>query len=94
MSFSWRCLNYSASRSVRDAILPRSRHTKCMATYQIIPLGNGSGFNIGVAGSDGTRQTMLGFTSMEEAEAWIMQDRRLTGVADYQLSDGFVEQTS
>lgn len=77
-----------------DAILPRSRHTKCMATYQIIPLGDGTGFNIGVAGSDGTRQTMLGFTSLEEAEAWITQDRRLAGVADYPSTDGFAEQAS
>jgi hypothetical protein len=65
-----------------------------MATYQIIPLGDGGGFNIGVAGSDGTRQTMLGFTSMEEAEAWIIQDRRLSGVADYLPADGLTEQTS
>ena len=63
-----------------------------MATYQIIPCGDGSGFNIGVAGSDGTRQTMLGFTSMEEAEAWIIQDRRLSGGAEYQHTDGIAEQ--
>ena len=50
-----------------------------MAIYQIIPIGDGSGFNIGVAGSDGTRQTMLGFATQEEAEAWILQDKRLSG---------------
>lgn len=58
-----------------------------MANYQIIPLTDGSGFNIGVAGSDGARQTMLGFASMQEAEAWIQQDRRLTGSADDALSE-------
>ena len=50
-----------------------------MAIYQIIPIGDGSGFNSGVAGSDGTRQTMLGFATQEEAEAWILQDKRLSG---------------
>ena len=50
-----------------------------MAIYQIIPIGDGSGFNIGVAGSDGTRQTMLGFATQEEAEAWILPDKRLSG---------------
>ena len=50
-----------------------------MAIYQIIPIGDGSGLNIGVAGSDGTRQTMLGFATQEEAEAWILQDTRLSG---------------
>ena len=62
-----------------DANLPCDRHTLVMAIYQIIPIGDGSGFNIGVAGSDGTRQTMLGFATQEEAEAWILQDKRLSG---------------
>jgi hypothetical protein len=47
-----------------------------MTTYSIAPNGDGSGFNISIAGSDGTRQTMLGFESEAEAEAWIAQDRR------------------
>ena len=57
-----------------------------MTTYQIIPSGDGSGFNVGIAGSDGTRQTMLGFTSQEEAEAWIIQDKRLAGAVAYQMA--------
>jgi hypothetical protein len=48
-----------------------------MSTYVIIPNSDGSGFNVGIAGSDGARQTMLGFESEAEAEAWIMQDKRL-----------------
>ncbi len=52
-----------------------------MTTYTIIPVGNGSGFHIGVSGSNGARQTMLGFTSMQEAEDWIQQDKRLAGTA-------------
>jgi hypothetical protein len=48
-----------------------------MTTYTIIPNGDGTGFNISIAGSNGARQTMLGFASEAEAEAWITQDRRL-----------------
>ena len=50
-----------------------------MTTYTIVPTPDGTGFHIGVAGSNGARQTMLGFTSKEEAEAWIIQDKRLNG---------------
>jgi hypothetical protein len=67
---------------VRDAILPCDHHYPCMTTYTIIPTGDGSGFHIGVAGSDGARQTMLGFESMQEAEEWILQDQRLNGGGD------------
>jgi hypothetical protein len=49
-----------------------------MTTYAVIPNGDGTGFNISIAGSDGTRQTMLGFESEADAEAWIVQDRRLS----------------
>lgn len=48
-----------------------------MSTYTIIPVEDGTGFNIGVAGSDGARQTILGFKSKADAEAWIVQDKRL-----------------
>jgi hypothetical protein len=48
-----------------------------MSTYVIIPNSDGSGFNVGIAGSNGARQTMLGFESEAEAEAWIIQDKRL-----------------
>ena len=53
---------------------------KTMTTYTIIPAQDGSGFNIGIAGSNGARQTMLGFASEAEAEAWINHDRRLNGI--------------
>jgi len=51
-------------------------HIERMTTYTIIP--DGDGFNIGIAGSNGTRQTMLGFASEAEAEAWILHDKRLS----------------
>jgi hypothetical protein len=53
-----------------------------MTTYTIIPAADGSGFHIGVAGSDGARHTILGFASTEEAEAWILQDKRLNNGAE------------
>lgn len=60
-------------------MLPRLRHIQTMTTYTIVPASDGTGFHIGVAGSNCARQTMLGFTSKEEAEAWIIQDKRLNG---------------
>jgi hypothetical protein len=65
-----------------------------MTTYTIIPVADGTGFHIGVAGSDGTRQTMLGFASMAEAEAWILQDKRLNNGADTSPVDAFEGQES
>jgi hypothetical protein len=61
-----------------------------MTTYTIVPNGDGTGFNISIAGSDGARQTMLGFASKAEAEAWIVQDRRLSQVPTPQMSDASV----
>jgi hypothetical protein len=57
-----------------------------MTTYTIIPNGDGTGFNIRIAGSNGARQTMLGFETKAEAEAWILQDRRLSAMPAPQLS--------
>jgi hypothetical protein len=53
-----------------------------MASYTIKPRADGAGFDIGVVGSNGARQTMLGFKTEAEAEAWIAQDRRLTDASD------------
>jgi hypothetical protein len=50
-----------------------------MTQYTIVPAGDGVGFNIAVSGNDGARHTMLGFTTEEEAEAWIALDKRLDG---------------
>jgi hypothetical protein len=49
-----------------------------MTTYTIMPNGDGTGFNVAIAGSNGARQTMLGFANEAEAEAWILQDKRLS----------------
>jgi hypothetical protein len=69
-----------------DAILIRVHHIKGMTTYAIIPNGDGTGFNISIAGSDGARQTMLGFQSEAEAEAWILQDKRLSAIPTPQVT--------
>ncbi len=45
-----------------------------MTNYTIIQAGDG--YHIGIAGADGSRQTLLGFTTEAEAEAWIVQDKR------------------
>lgn len=49
-----------------------------MPNYIINTSDDGATYNVGVTGSNGARQTMLGFTDEAEAEAWIVQDRRLT----------------
>ncbi len=62
----------------------------CMTQYIIVPNGDKSGFNVAVAGADGTRQTLLGFGTEAEAEAWITRDKRLDG-ASVAAPDGFLQ---
>jgi hypothetical protein len=51
-----------------------------MATYTVIPAIDRTGFHVAIQGSDGIRQTILGFETSVEAEAWIEHDRRLSAV--------------
>jgi len=51
-----------------------------MADYQITP--NGDGYDIRIIGGNGARQTVLGFASQSDAEAWVAQDKRLNDAAD------------
>ena len=46
-----------------------------MADYRITP--NGDRYDIRIAGANGARQTVLGFASQSDAEAWVAQDKRL-----------------
>jgi hypothetical protein len=78
--------NFPATKPVPDAIQTRTRHHIAMSQYIIVPAGDGSGFNIAVAGSDGARHTMLGFATEEEAEAWIALDKRLDGANDISVA--------
>jgi hypothetical protein len=49
-----------------------------MATYTVVPAVDRTGFHVAIQGSDGIRQTILGFETSGEAEAWIEHDRRLS----------------
>lgn len=52
-----------------------------MSTYTIIPRLDQLGYDIAVVGVDGVHQTMLGFKTKADAEAWIAHDERLNGPA-------------
>jgi hypothetical protein len=49
-----------------------------MATYTVVPRVERTGFHVAIQGSDGIRQTILGFETRVEAEAWIASDKRLS----------------
>jgi hypothetical protein len=46
-----------------------------MNVYKISKHPGGNNYDIHVIGAQGTRQTMLGFRTEEEAEAWIVTDK-------------------
>ena len=48
-----------------------------MATYKIIPHAGATSFDVVVIGADGAKQTMLGFQTEEDAQAWIAKDQAL-----------------
>jgi len=48
-----------------------------MTSYTITPGSDGATFNVVISGANGTRQTLLGFATKSEAEAWITNDKRL-----------------
>jgi len=45
-----------------------------MATYTLIP-NPGQAFHVAIVGNDGARQTLLGFETEADAQAWIARDR-------------------
>jgi hypothetical protein len=49
-----------------------------MITYTVIASVDETGFHVKIAGSEGNRQTILGFVTESEADAWIVNDKRLT----------------
>ncbi len=49
-----------------------------MTKYTVLPHSDALTFNIAIVGEDGARQTMLGFETEAEAEAWIAADQRRT----------------
>ena len=46
-----------------------------MPTYEISPHPGDNSYDVHVIGAQGTRQTMLGFRTKEEAAAWIVTDQ-------------------
>jgi hypothetical protein len=50
--------------------------------YQIATRADGTGFDVHIVTSGGVRQTVLGFVTEPEAQAWIAQDQRLSHAAD------------
>ena len=59
-----------------------------MNVYEISKHPGGNSYDVHVIGAQGTRQTMLGFRTKEEAEAWIVTDKerdRLTASSGWQL---------
>lgn len=52
-----------------------------MTTYTIVPHGGDSTrFDIAIVGTNGTRQTMLGFETEADAEAWIEHANRYESI--------------
>jgi hypothetical protein len=62
-----------------------------MTTYTVVPKADRTGFHVAIRGSNGTRQTVLGFKTNAEAEAWIDQDKRLSAAeAPWQPTDSLM----
>ena len=57
-----------------------------MASYAITVRGDPAGFDVEIVARDGVRQTMIGFKTQADAEAWIVRDARLNRMTD---PDGF-----
>ena len=49
-----------------------------MITYTVHASGDQTGFHVKIGGSEGNRQTILGFGTEGAADAWIADDKRLT----------------
>jgi hypothetical protein len=49
-----------------------------MITYTVVASANHTGFHVKIDGSDGNRQTILGFVTESDANAWIANDKRMT----------------
>jgi hypothetical protein len=59
--------------SVRALRLPGDSNG--MATYTITPNVDQTGFDVAIVGNNGVRQTLLGFESQADAQAWIAWDK-------------------
>ena len=53
-----------------------------MSSYAITVRGDQAGFDVEIVARDGVRQTMVGFETQADAEAWIVRDAQLNRTAD------------
>jgi hypothetical protein len=47
-----------------------------MITYTVIASADKTGFHVKIDGSEGNHQTILGFATESDADAWIANDKR------------------
>jgi hypothetical protein len=59
-----------------------------MVTYTVIPRLDG-GYDVQTVWPNGTRQTIVGFTTKAAADDWIARKKRLTSGDDQAPSGGF-----
>ena len=52
-----------------------------MVTYAIAARSGRDGFDIEIVGRDGAHQTMRGFKTQEDAEAWVVEDVKQAGIS-------------
>jgi hypothetical protein len=71
-------LPWPVRQQIVDAPQREICNTLAMITYTVIPTDSEAGFHVKIAGSEGNRQTILGFATESDAEAWIASDKRLT----------------
>jgi hypothetical protein len=63
-------------------------HIGGMAKYNIYPGEDSVGFEISVISDNGAKQTMLGFKTFAEADAWVTEDMRLNYPRQRQIGAG------
>jgi hypothetical protein len=57
-----------------------------MASYAITVRDDQASFDVEIVAHDGVRQTVIGFKTQADAEAWMVRDARLNTMTD---PDGF-----
>ena len=57
-----------------------------MASYAITVRGDQAGFDVEIVARDGVRQTMIGFKTQADAEAWIVRDAQLNRTTSRRVS--------
>jgi hypothetical protein len=65
------------SRECVGVYAPRARYIIRMSTYVVLPRQRQPGYKVEVVTDSGTRHTILGFETEEDAYAWVEADRKL-----------------